>query len=200
MARNTCANNTLYQDLTYCKGKTILPGIRPLVAVIPKADIVKWPVLPNTPSGNMGSIAKYAEGNFTLASDKYWKLIDLTLNKGQITWETQGDKPSRTFLNKAPLEHPEINESAAGFARQAIADDLVFAIQQRDGKWRILGNELFDTDVKVSGGTGEGVSGEVGTKIEVEVTDVCPAPFYTGKLKLSSTEEIDCSQTSTPIV
>ena len=58
---------------------------------------------------------------------------------------------------------------------------------------------MFETDVKVSGGTGEGTTGEVGTNINVEVTDVCPAPFYVGKL-VTEFGEIDCSgnPTETP--
>ena len=132
------------------------------------------------------------QGDFVMASDSVFKRIDLSLNKGSINYETQGEKPSRTILNKGSFKHPYNDEEAAAFAAQAIADDLVFVVQQRDGKYRVLGNEMFETDVKVSGGTGEGTTGEVGTTIEVEVSDLCPAPFYVGMLATED-GEIDCS-------
>jgi len=121
-------------------------------------------------------------GSFTLAADKYWYKIDLVDNKGNITWETQGDKPARTFLNKFTATHQEFDHIAAGFQRLAIADDMVYLVQQRDGQFRVLGNELFETDTKPGGQTGEGVSGDFGSTFEIEVTDIAPAPFYRGTI------------------
>jgi len=186
----TCTNTALYESLKYCKGKTILPGIKQRGYYISKDDIAAWPTLPSTATA-MGTLATYT-GSFTLAADKTWHYIDFTQNKGSISWETQGDLPSRTFLNKATLNHPEIDEDAAGAQRQMLADDLVFVIPQRDGKYRVLGNDSFPTDTKPSGGTGEGTSGDVGSVLEIEVTDVCPAPFYVGTLATDD-GEIDCS-------
>lgn len=181
----------LYESLEFCQGKTIMPGIRQKVYVARKRDIVSWPTLPDTAKTDMRELAVYA-GNFTLAADKKWLAVDLTLNKGQVEWESQGESPSRTFLNKATFYHPEIDEDAAAFSRQANTDDLVYLVQQRDGKWRVLGNEAFQTDTKPKGSTGEGTTGEASTQLEVEVTDVCPAPFYAGTLE---TEEgtFDCA-------
>lgn len=190
MATKTCENTSIYDSLAFCSGQTVLPGIRKRVFVIPKAQIVKWPTLPKM-SDEMKKLAIY-DGSFTLAADAVFKHIDLSLNKGAINYETQGEKPSRSFLNKGSFKHPYNDEDAAAFARQAIADDLVFVVQQRNGKWRVLGNEMFETDVRVSGGTGEGTTGEVGTTIEVEVTDECAAPFYVGTL-VTESGEIDCS-------
>lgn len=186
-----CTNTALYESLKFCQGRTILPGIRQKVYAVRKADIVKWPVLPATAKTSMAELATYT-GDFTLAADKKWLRVDLTLNKGNIEWETQGEKPSRTFLNKVTLSHPEIDEDAAAFSRQAIGDDFVYIIQQRDGKWRVMGNEMFETDTKPKGATGEGMTGESGTQLEIEVADVCPAPFYTGTLDTED-GEVDCS-------
>lgn len=176
-----CTDAALYESLNYCQGKSILPGIRQKVYVARKRDIVKWPTLPATAASAMNELATY-NGNFEMASDAKFHSIQLTLNKGQIEWESQGEKPSRTFLNKATFHHPEVDEDAAAFARQAISDDLVYVVQIRNGKFRVLGNEMFETDTKPGGTTGEGTTGEAGTTLEVEVTDVCPAPFYTGTL------------------
>ena len=129
----------------------------------------------------MASLATYT-GSFELEAEKKWKYIDLIDNKGKIESESQGDFPARTFVNKISLVHPETDEEATGFARQANADDFVYLVQTRNGKFRVLGNESFRTDTKPKQDSGEGVSGDFGTTIEIEVTDVCPAPFYTGEI------------------
>ena len=187
---NNCENTTIYDSLRFCPGDTVLPGVRKCTYYAPKSAIASWPTLPKT-SASMKQLAIY-QGSFVMAADAVFKRIDLTLNKGRITYETQGEKPSRTFLNKGVFNHPYNNEEAAGFARQAVADDFVFVTQQRDGKWRVLGSEMFETDVKVGGDTGEGTTGEVGTTIDVDATDECPAPFYVGTL-VTDDGEIDCS-------
>ena len=176
-----CTNAALYSSLGFCKGKSLLPGIRTRVYYIPKSDIVKFPTLPETATENMASLATYT-GSFELEAEKKWKYIDLVDNKGKIESESQGDFPARTFVNKISLVHPETNEEATGFARQANADDFVYLVQTRNGKFRVLGNESFRTDTKPKQDSGEGVSGDFGTTLEIEVTDVCPAPYYTGEI------------------
>ena len=178
---NNCTNAALYESLSFCKGKPILPGIRSRLYFIPKRDIVSWPGLPEVATSNMAELATY-KGNFTLAAEKYWQFIDLIDNKGKIESESQGDYPARSFLNKTSVVHPETNEEATGFCRQANADDFVYLMQVRNGKFRVLGNEAFPTDTKPKQDSGEGVTGDFGTTIEVEVTDVCPAPFYVGEI------------------
>lgn len=190
-----CTESKLYESLKHCAGSPVLPGIRMRGYFISKDDIASWPTLPDTATKIMSELAVYS-GSFTLAADKTFHSIDFTQNKGSLSYETQGDVPSRTFLNKATLSHPEIDEDAAGAARQMLYDDLVFVIPQRDGKWRVLGNDMFPTDTKPQGTTGEGMTGEVGTTLEIEVADVCPLPFYVGTLATDD-GEIDCSDTTT---
>ena len=176
-----CTNAALYSSLQYCKGKPMLPGIRSRLYFIPKRDIVKWPTLPDTAETGMGELATY-EGDFTLASEAKWAYIDLVDNKGKIESESQGDKPARSFLNKTSVTHPETDEEATGFARQANSDDFVYLVQVRNGKFRVLGSEMFPTDTKPKQDSGEGVTGDFGTTLDIECTDVCPAPYYKGKI------------------
>lgn len=179
---STCTNAALYQSLPFCKGTTILPGIRARLYYVPKSDIVKWPILPATAETKMGELATYS-GEFILAADKKWRYIDLVDNKGKIESESQGDKPARTFLNKTSVVIPETDEEATGFCRQANADDFVYLLQRRNGRARVLGNEMFETDTKPKQDSGEGVTGDFGTTLDIEVTDVCPAPYYHGTIE-----------------
>lgn len=181
---NPCAQSAPYESLRFCQGTRVIPGIRDRVYYIAKRDIVKWPKLPavNGESVQTAKLATY-EGDFTLASDKKWQRIDLTLNKGNVEWETQGEQPSCTFLNKLTASYPGTSAEAAAFCGLAVNDDIVYLVQQRDGQFRVLGNEMFNTVSKPKGSTGEGTSTNGGTDIEIEATDIYPAPFYPGKIE-----------------
>ena len=178
-----CKSTGIYESLKFCQGKSVLPGIRNHTYYIPTSKIVKWPALPEVEGAtDMASLAKY-DGNFVLEADAKWQRIDLKLNKGAIESETQGEYPSVTYLNKLAAQHPEVEEAATGFCRQAVADDFVFAVPQRNGKYRILGSEMYNTVTKPAQTTGEGTTGEAGTTLNIEATDVCPSPFYPGTLE-----------------
>lgn len=178
-----CTSSGIYQSLDWCEGKTVLPGIRPKVFYIKKSDIMSWPKLPELEGAtSMASLATYT-GDFVLAADKMWLTVNSMSAKSNVTSEVQGEKPSRTTLNKCTLKHPGTEADASGFCRQAMADDLVYLVQQRNGKFRVMGCEEFESDTKPSLALGEGITGEAGTTLEVEATDLCPAPFYPGKIE-----------------
>lgn len=182
MANNTCPTGLDPNSLDWCDGQTNTPGIRSKIYVTSKQNIVKWPTLANPETEtDPVKLATY-QGNFTLAAGKYWEKIDLLSDKSPITSETQGDKPSVTTLNKATFFHPGATEKATAYARKANNADYVYLIQTRAGDWRLIGNESYQTKTKVSQKLGDTATSEMGTTIEVEVTDIMPAPFYTGEI------------------
>lgn len=181
----SCTNQSLYEGLDWCQGEPVLPGIRGAVYYLPKKDIVSWPTLPKAtgdPGQHMANLATY-NGNFTLAADVVWRKIDVVDKQSNISSEAQGDQPCITSLNKGTFLYPGTKEQATGFARQANSDDLVFIIFEKDGKARVLGNEMFQTTTKVSQQSGSQPTDSAGTTIEVEVTDLCPCPFYPGNIE-----------------
>ena len=192
--QNPCKPGAPFASLRFCQGTKVLPGIRQYVYAIAKRDIVKWPALPDTATAEttLDKLGTY-DKDFTLAGDKKWVRIDLALNKGNIECESQGDRPSRTFLNKLTVSYPGTQAEAVGFCRLAADEDMVFLIPQRDGKFRVLGNEMFMTDVKPKMSTGEGTSTAGGTELEIEVTDICPAPYYVGKIETADDGSINAA-------
>lgn len=178
-----CTSKGMYASLAWCPGQTSTPGIRRKVYYIPRSWIVKWPALPAIDgAGDMSKLATLV-GDFVLASDKKWQYIELLTAKSSINSESQGEKPSKTFLNKATLNHAGTDEEATGFARQANIDELIFLCQQRNGKFRLVGSEAFDPSITISQTSGEGETGVAGTTLEVQCADICPSPFYTGKIE-----------------
>jgi len=132
----------------------------------------------------MGDLASYT-GSFTLITTTpavVWKELDVLVDNSPVKSEAQGSKPSKSFLNTATFVSPRVDEQAAGLARIANNDDYVFLIQEKPGKYRVIGNEMYLTEVKTSQSLGSKPTDEMSTTYEASVTDVCPAPYYTGEI------------------
>lgn len=193
---DNCSNRSLYEGLPWCQGSPVLPGIRGRVYYIAKRDIVKWPTLPTsydpskTPTAEtMGRLATF-EGNFVLAADKKWLVLDVVDKSSSLSSEAQGEQPCITSLNKATFVHPGTKQAITAFCKQANCDDIVYIVFEKTGEARVLGNDMYQTTTKAQQNSGSSPTDNAGTTVEVEVTDLCPAPFYPGKIE---TEEGDIS-------
>lgn len=169
------------QSLDWCEGAVNLPGIRRDVYMIPKRDIVKFPTRVNEYVTGMGEIATLV-GSFELAELKNWSVLHVLVDKSPVTSESQGSKPSKSFLNKATFVHPGVEEEAAAFCALANNDDYVYIIQTKPGKYRVIGNDMYQTETNPSQNLGASATDEMGTTLEVSVTDSMPAPFYAGQI------------------
>ena len=170
-----------YTELGWVEGTLQLPGIKTNVYAIAKRHIVAWPTLPSAVTTAMGELATYT-GDFTLAALKKWQKVGVVIEESPVKSTSQGSVPSRTFIVEATFHHNGVDEAAAGFARQANNDDLVYIFEQKNGKFRVVGNDIFVTETTIEQDLGGAVNGKMGTKITVKVTDICPAPFYTGEI------------------
>ncbi|MCM1356523.1 MAG: hypothetical protein NC212_08985 [Staphylococcus sp.] len=188
-----CTTADLYESLKNCKGKTSLPGLRPKALGIPKNHIAKWPVLPDIDAkgATMASIATY-DGDFVLGADKKFLFMDILSSASNVKSDPQGEGQSKSYLNTVVLYHPSTGPEATGFARMALNDDFVWLVQQRDGRWRVIGNEMMETDTQPAQDSGQAVTDQSGTTFTATVSDVCPAPFYVGKV-LTEKGVYDCA-------
>ena len=188
-----CAAMNLYDSVRFCDGTTVMPGVRRKAYFISQDNIVKYPELPKLSDEEvqMGELATYV-GDFTLAADAKFKVIDLDDSASNVICESQGEKPSKSFLNKATFKHPGKGEVATGFARLANASNLLFIYQERDGAFRVIGNQMFSTNVKPTQESGAKETDASGTTFNIEVSDVAPAPFYKGVIKTDQ-GDIDAS-------
>ena len=189
MAAKTCADLGVYGSLKHCAGQTVASGMRNRVYFIKKSDIVKFPVMGTLAGESPEDAAKYT-GDFTLAETKKWQYIDLVIDKGTVESTPEGEAPNALFVNKLNVQHPTRDAYATAFARRALNDDLVYLFVERDGKARMIGNEAFNVVTKPSQKLGAKPTDESGTYLEITCYDVCPAPFYPGKIE---TEDGDIS-------
>lgn len=179
-----CNASDLYESLRHCKGETVLPGLRPVLLGISKSQILGYPKLPkpSDEGATMESIATL-DGTFALAADAAFHHVDILTTASNIKSESQGETPSKTFVNTLAFKYAGNNAAAAGYARLANSDDMLYICRMRDGNYRVLGNESFETDVKVTQESGQSVTDASGTSMEATCTDVCPSPFFAGKIK-----------------
>jgi hypothetical protein len=169
-----------YNALAWLVGAVNVPGIKAVYAIA-KRDIVAWPTLPTSFITNMSELVNYI-GDFTLAANAKWQKLDIIVDKSPVDSKSQGTRPSKTFLNTAVFQHPGVEEEASGFCLQANNDDLVYLIQTKKGKWRVIGNDMYQTETSIDQKLGGAPTDEMGTTITVTVTDIAPALFYLGEI------------------
>lgn len=174
-----CPN--LQKSLGWCEGKTALPGIRRRLYYLSKSLILKWPERDKDTAGRLKSAN--LKGDFTLAADTKWKYIDVLVNKSGLTSEPQGEQPSQTQLNKLVAVHPGTGAEASAASAYINNDDTAALIQDMEGNWRLLGSELYQGKGTVNQDLGQGPTGTASTTINLEATDLTPAPFYKGKIE-----------------
>lgn len=175
----------IYKSLEYCTGKMSMPGTRPRAYFIPKKHITTWPTLPMANATEMGKVAVY-DGNFTLEADKCFHYVDLVDGENEPKSEQVGSFGSMHFSNTLTLVVPGTEEEATGLATMLNNEDVVFIYIQRNGKARVMGNEMFRTSVKPSQSVGKATSDSNNTTLEITVEDVAPAPFYPGDIVIDS--------------
>lgn len=190
---HNCTSVDIYDSLEHCPGKTVLPGLTPEAWYIPNKQILKFPKPSDIDSkdASLESIATLSE-DFVLAADSVFHRMDILSMASKVTAASQGEFPSKTFLNSLTLKIADTGAKATGFCRMANADNLTYVVRQRDGVYRVIGNSMIETDTKPAQDSGMSVTDASGTTLEISVTDVCPAPIYKGKLKTAD-GVIDCS-------
>lgn len=185
----SCTTIDLYKSILKCAGQRYMPGIRPKVYFILKENIVAWPSVVNEVTTDMGDIAK-TSGNFSLAASKKWQRLDLVDLKSNFHAASQGEAPSKTYLNTVTLVVGGTGEEITGFMKAANNDALVYLVQQRDGKFRLVGNAAFDVDTSCEQESGANITDNAQTTVSLSVTDDCPCPFYTGKIETADDGDI----------
>lgn len=191
----SCDVKSLYNSIEACPGKKNLPGIRRRLYYINKAAVVKFPKLPNIDDKDATEMKSLAvlKGDFQLAADNFFQFIDLKDEASNVTFETVGENGSKLFNNQANAIVSGQSDEVKGFGRQAVNDDIVYVYQNRSGEFCVLGNEEFMCNTSPSGDTSAEATGAITSTFAIQCYDECPVPTYKGKLPLSATTYLDCS-------
>ena len=171
-------------------GKPELPGIMRRIYYIAKSSIVAWPQMPRNENGQV--IEPVVYDDFIPAADDCWHYIDILEEKSQLSSEAQGEAYAQTQLNKLVAFHPGTGAEATAAAAYINNTDNVFIVQDKAGRFRIVGSENWVTKNTVTMDLGQGPTGAPGTTINVEAPDEVPAPFYYGTI-ITEDGPIHCS-------
>ena len=171
-------------SLLWCAGQTAMPGIKKRVYYIPKSDIVQWPTMPKPDESvsNPAALATYI-GNFTLAADKVWHVIEVNQMKSPIASEPEGEFPYKVYKDTGTFFYDGAEAEVSAFARLSINDDYVYIFEDMSGSRRVVGNETYKTETSTSIALGQQGGSEKGATIVAACSTPYPLPFYPGEIE-----------------
>lgn len=172
----------LYKDVDFCKGQRILPGMRAYMMMIKRSNIVTFPKLPGDKALTLEEVTKLI-GDFVLSADKKFSKIDLVPNETEFKFDSIGQYGSKLIKNTVEVLIPGMEEKVSGLVAQLNNDDCIFLIAQRNGKFRLVGNEEFKCELAISGDSGKKSEDSNATKVTITIDDEVPCPFYPGKIE-----------------
>lgn len=177
-----CADDRdLYEDIPSCRGQKSLPGTRNHMFMTRKANVTKWPEWPDSEAALLEDVAKL-KGDFELDADKKWVKIELVPNQNNIASERVGTYGSYLFKNTYTAVVPGSEEKQTALATELLNDDCIFLVPQRNGKYRLIGNNMFNTDITPALATGSTTEDTNAITFTIACEDTIAAPFYPGKI------------------
>ena len=177
---NKCTSDVdLYVDVNFCQGSASLPGVRPHMYLIRRANILSFPKVQGDQAQSLEDVA-VIKGNFVLAENAKFVKIDLVEGESEPTCENQGNEGAKSFNNRVQFVLPGTQKKVTGLISKLNNDDVVILYPQRDGAIRVIGNEMFRVQLELGQNAGKAVTDSSQSTITASVSDVNPAPFYEG--------------------
>lgn len=174
-----CKEVDLYQNLNTCVGQVNLAGMRNHAFFTRKANVLTLPKPAGAEAADISKAAVIVE-DIELAADKTFLKLQLVPNESEVKSEQQGAWGSYYFLNTVNLVLPGTEEEVTGTIYMLNNDDVIMLVPQRNGKYRLIGNDAFQVNVKPAQNWGKAAADSRQTVIEVSVEDEFPSPFYQG--------------------
>jgi len=174
-----------FANILKTEGVNNTPGLKEIGYFALKSEIETFPVLPDSPGTPAEEVT--LSGTFVMTAEKYFKKLFSTEGNAKVEGESQGEMDNETYLQKAHWVHPGTKAEALAYCKLAKLYDCVFIFVERDGERRVVGNTSWRTKVKAADSTGDENTSKKGITIEVETTDVGPAPLYNGAIPLDPT-------------
>lgn len=185
---NICTEVDLYADIEYCRGNATKPGVKPYILGIKKSNITTFPKPKGTAAANIEGVDVISD-NFVLKTGTGWHRTELVPNVNSIGGESQGEWPSKSFLNTVVATMAGSGAKATGYATLLNNDDMIFLVPTRKGGFRLLGCEDEHVDVAVSQQSGQANGDQNQTQLTLTVTDDFLPPYYIGTIAMLGSGE-----------
>ena len=183
-----------HANLDFNIGRVNPSGIGTTVYRIRQRYITGWPTIENDPDKDNTieeSDMSTLNGNFTLATGKYWQKIYSTQGKGSITAETTGDTDSKMFINHASFSFPDLTPEALGFSKVSVNDDFVYIVKAA-GRYHVIGSPDYRSVTTIAPTSGDAAGSTKGIVFTVDCPDVTPLPVYEGNI-VTEDGSLNCS-------
>lgn len=180
---NICTEVDLYADIEYCRGNATKPGVKPYILAIKKSNITTFPKPKGTAAANVEGVDVISDP-FVLKTGAGWHRTELVPNVNSIGGESQGEWPSKSFLNTVVATMAGSGAKATGYATLLNNDDMIFLVPTRKGGFRLLGCEDEHVDVAVSQQSGQANGDQNQTQLTLTVTDDFLPPYYIGAISM----------------
>lgn len=153
------------------------------ILVVERADVTALPAPADTDLTTAGTIPA---ASITLASGKSWKLIEVTLDEGEVNSEPIGGRDHGSYRNTATVMSARNNPQKVGLANYVINKDVIVLVPERGlGQYRVLGTLADPAHIKPASGTGSGPEGKNQARYVIE--SIGPmAPYVTGTVTIGS--------------
>ena len=179
MPKKCTSDVYLYENVEFCQGSASLPGIRPHMYLIRRANILTFPKVLGDTAESLEDVA-VIKSNFVLAEGAKFVKIDLVEGESEPTCENQGAEGAKSFLNRVSFVLPGTQKKVTGLISKLNNDDVVILYPQRDGAIRVIGNDMFRVQLELGQNAGRAVTDSSQSTVNASVSDVNPAPFYEG--------------------
>jgi hypothetical protein len=159
------------------------PGIKKKVLVAPRSYFAASGGLqePSATPATMGDQLKITTDH-TFETGKGWMELYTTLDTGELTGESVGDRDSRTTNPKVEAKHPGLYAEALAFGEMAKGDEFIVLVEQLDGTFLQLGQDGLECDITYSFSSGKVSGGYNGITFSIE--SFGPVFIYTGVITM----------------
>lgn len=171
---------SILKSIPWCEGRPVKPGIRRRIFVVAKSDVVAFPTLERDDLDRPTS-ATY-KGNFTLAEEKKFIVIDHLPEKAEPKSDPQGEFPSQTFNNQLTVVCPDVGPEATAAITPFLNTEVIAIAEDMYGRFRVFGNENWGARISPSQAIGQGPTGTSATTLAIAASDECSMPFYQGEI------------------
>ncbi|QXN68076.1 hypothetical protein [Microcystis phage Mae-Yong924-2] len=151
------------------------------ILVVERADVTALPAPADTDLTTAGSIPA---ASITLASGKSWKLIELTLDEGEVKSDPIGGRDHGTFRNTATVSTARNNAQKVGLANYIINKDVIVLVPERGlGQYRVMGTLADPAHIKPASDSGNGPESKNQARFVIE--SIGPmAPYVSGTVTI----------------
>ena len=174
------------RNLSWKDGQINPSGIKSAAYFFLKSTVKTFPSMPADPKSAAEAVTY--DGDFELVEGATAIEIYSTQGKGKAEFEGTGEKDCKMVTNKLTLSYPDMNDEAVDFVTSNMNANGIFIVPHytAGGKvvYVVIGGQHFDSEISITGTTGDAAGSARGLTIEVSAPDFYALPRYTGIIPL----------------